>query len=297
MGQEETFDRSEEIIERLMGVSICDKQVERVTHHYGDQIQKKQEAEMKSGKPVRLDNPKQVHYGMLDGGMIHTREDGWREMKVARIFPQSAVLGLHEKRNWLNQSLYVAHLGDHRGFLPQVERIFDSIEKLVIVADGAAWIWQWVQANYPEATQILDFYHAKEYLCRFAEEYFNGEDRRRIWVGEQEKLLLEDDVEIVIRNITKLPVQGRKKAAELKKRILHYYQTHSQRMYYQTFQEWGYMIGSGPIEAAHRHLIQKRLKLSGQHWTVKGAQQVANLRVAYQSNQWGKVTNLIKGAA
>ncbi len=297
VGQEEVFDRAEEMIEKLTGAVICDKQIERICHHYGEKIRLQQEREIKSGKPYKLDHPEEVHYGMLDGGMILTREDHWKEMKIARVFPQSAVLSLHDKRNWLSESLYVAHLGDIKGFLPQVEYIFDSIKKLVIVADGAPWIWLWVAANYPDAIQILDFYHAKEHLCQFAEEYFKDYGKRRKWIEEQTKLLFEDDVDTVIKNIAALPVKGRKKAAGLKKNLLNYYRINQERMYYQTFIERGLMIGSGPIEAAHRHLIQKRLKLSGQRWTKEGAQKLANLRVAKKSGQWQKVCQLIKIAA
>jgi hypothetical protein len=55
-------------------------------------------------------------------------------------------------------------------------------------------------------------------------------------------------------------------------------------MQYKTFQEKGLLIGSGAIEAAHRTVIQQRLKLSGQRWTKIGAQQIVNLRIAYKSN-------------
>ncbi len=68
-------------------------------------------------------------------------------------------------------------------------------------------------------------------------------------------------------------------------------------MHYQTYLQQGYYIGSGAIEAAHRNVIQKRLKLSGQRWTPEGIQQVANLRVAYLSNQWELVRNAIRNAA
>jgi len=55
--------------------------------------------------------------------------------------------------------------------------------------------------------------------------------------------------------------------------------------------------GSGPIEAAHRNVIQQRLKLSGQKWTIKGAQAIANLRCYQKSNAWDIIDNLIRVAA
>ena len=63
---------------------------------------------------------------------------------------------------------------------------------------------------------------------------------------------------------------------------------------YQAYIENGLFIGSGAIEAAHRTLVQCRLKLSGQRWSENGAQNMLNLRVAHMSNQWHKVLNLIQ---
>jgi len=74
---------------------------------------------------------------------------------------------------------------------------------------------------------------------------------------------------------------------------LNYLNTNKKRINYGLFKEKGYLIGSGAIEAAHRDVIQKRLKLSGQRWTMAGAQQVANLRVADKSNRWNMVHELI----
>ena len=68
-------------------------------------------------------------------------------------------------------------------------------------------------------------------------------------------------------------------------------------MMYKTFREQGLLIGSGPIESAHRNVIQQRLKLSGQRWTQKGLQQMANLRVVYKSNKWVEIVDYIDKAA
>ncbi|MEM6815580.1 MAG: hypothetical protein AAF600_14535 [Bacteroidota bacterium] len=64
-------------------------------------------------------------------------------------------------------------------------------------------------------------------------------------------------------------------------------------MQYRDYLEKGWLIGSGPIASAHRTLIQQRLKLSGQRWTLLGAQQIINLRVAEKSGNRNLVKNLI----
>ena len=84
---------------------------------------------------------------------------------------------------------------------------------------------------------------------------------------------------------------------ESKRALLEYYKNHKNRMQYKKFLEKGLLIGSGAMEAAHRNVIQKRLKLSGQRWTKKGAQQIMNLRVLEKSNKWSKVIEFAKKAA
>ena len=68
-------------------------------------------------------------------------------------------------------------------------------------------------------------------------------------------------------------------------------------MQYKTYLEKGLTIGSGAIESAQKSVIQQRLKLSGQRWSIKGAQYIANLRCAYKSNNWKSIQYLIKNAA
>jgi len=68
-------------------------------------------------------------------------------------------------------------------------------------------------------------------------------------------------------------------------------------MQYKTYRDNGLLVGSGPIESAHRNVLQQRLKLSGQRWSVDGAQAIANLRAFNKGNQWKEVTTLIKNAA
>jgi hypothetical protein len=82
-------------------------------------------------------------------------------------------------------------------------------------------------------------------------------------------------------------------AAKVKPTLIQYYKSNSKRMKYKTFKENGWLIGSGAIEAANRHVVQQRMKLSGQRWTIPGAQQLLNLRMAHKSNKWQEVHNAI----
>ena len=78
-----------------------------------------------------------------------------------------------------------------------------------------------------------------------------------------------------------------------KQKLLTYLQNNETRINYGLYKEQGLLLGSGAIESANRDVIQKRMKLSGQRWTLKGAQQMLNLRVCYKSANSIKLNELI----
>lgn len=289
------FGEAQQTFTNLLGAEVNAKQIERVCHYYGQRTEDDlQQSIAKGGEVSKLDN--KSCYAMLDGGMIFTREEKWKEMKVARFFDKQDHVNINKDRNYIGNSTYAAHLGGHLDFLKKVEHYLDRKGNVIFIADGAPWIWRWVEAMYPESTQILDFYHAKQHLCQYAEVAITDKARKEKWLSEQTLLLLNDGIEKVIENITNIK-HGSKKARSEKQKLLDYYNENKERMNYKSCREKGLMIGSGPIEAAHRNLIQQRMKLSGQRWTKKGAQQMANLRVLNKSDQWGKLNDFIEKAA
>jgi len=78
-------------------------------------------------------------------------------------------------------------------------------------------------------------------------------------------------------------------------KLMAYYEANKDRMDYQKYKQLGCgIIGSGAIESAHRTVIQKRMKLSGQRWSKQGAQNMLNLRVINKNHQWGKIVEISK---
>ena len=168
-------------------------------------------------------------------------------------------------------------------------------ERLVFVGDGAKWIWNYVEAEYPKATQILDFYHAAEHLAKFSKFYFYKKDceERQKWLETTRKLLKEQGIQSVLKEIEVLEQKTPTIEAQ-RQRLITYIKNNEKRMDYPTFIQKGLLIGSGAIEAAHRTVTQKRLKLSGQRWSKVGAQRVLNLRTITLSGRWNKVQNIIR---
>ncbi len=287
LGQASAFAEAEVLLKALTGLAVNAKQIERLTHHYGQLWQENQQAQADEHRPKE----NTLHYGMMDGSMVLTRKQGWKEIKLARVFAGSAVLPQTKERHLIRQSTYIAHLGGQEAFFEKLSPQVDYLTNLVWIADGARWIWDWIEQYYPDSEQILDYYHAKERLCAFALEAFPDRLVGKDWIDQQEALLLEDQVETVLASIALMSLKG--KAGDLQKSICTYYRNNLQRMRYKTFRQKGLLIGSGPMEAAHRHVIQQRLKRSGQRWSIAGAQQVANLRVANASSLWHTVRELI----
>ena len=203
-------------------------------------------------------------------------------------------------RKWIKQSEYVAHLGNHKDFEEKMSVVTDQYEylqaRLIFLTDGAKWISNWINAQYPQATQILDFYHAKEHLGHFAASYFRDKQQTNQWIERLAEQLLEQGLQQAMKSMAGLP-KSKKNIENQRQNLISYYNNNAYRMNYPQYLARNYCIGSGAIEAAHRSVSQQRLKLSGQRWTQAGAQHVLNLRVLRLSNRWAELQNLMKNAA
>lgn len=299
VGQQLVFEDASNMLESIRGVVINAKQIERVCHLYGQQLEDNHELEIQCQQAKEYTNSEQnkTHYVMVDGGMFLTREQGWKEVKLGRVFCSEDSIKVNKNRGMITQSQYVAHLGTHKEFFSKFEYYLDELPNPVFISDGAKWIWNWVDDFYSDSIQILDYFHAVEHLCSFAKDYYSCKKNRRKWVETQKKLLLDDKINKVIENISMMKTSSNNELENTKRKLLNYYRTNTKRMMYNTFRNKGLLIGSGAIESAMKSVLQQRMKLSGQRWTKKGFQNVANLRVVYKSNQWEKIKDLVQKAA
>lgn len=292
-GQNQVYAEASEQLAKSNLLEISAKQIERITNTYGllaeDNACAEQESILQS--QYTLEEQKTL-YCMMDGSMVLSREEDWKEVKLCRLFSEKDQLALSDKRRELRQSYYVGHLGGVNGFFKKLDGMASHLEKAVFIADGAKWIWHWVEDHYPDSTQILDFFHCKEKLCDFAKVAIPEEHLRSRWISIQIDLILEDGIDIVLDNIQQQPTEGIK-AAQSKRSLLTYFDNNRNRMQYKSYQNRGYLIGSGAIESAHRTIIQARMKRSGQRWSIRGAQNILNLRTLNKSGNWNIVKNII----
>jgi hypothetical protein len=132
-------------------------------------------------------------------------------------------------------------------------------------------------------------------LVIFANQQFRDDDKRKSWIKDKTEKLLQNLVEQVISELKSLRSKN-ELSKEAKQKTIKYFTDHCERMMYKTFIDKGLLIGSGPIEAAHRNVLQQRMKLSGQKWTIKGANAMANLRCYRKSGAWHIIKSFIKAA-
>lgn len=293
---EDTYSESMGMLKTFLGIEINEMQLQRITDHYGESLHEELDA---NEKLLPSPQPDDSTYAMVDGSFVLTREEKWKEAKLGRIFNGKDCLHIEGKVGLIKQSQYVSHFGDCKDFTKKMERVLDAYgnmgKRIIFVTDGAVWIRNWITDAYPYAITILDFFHAKEYLCNFAKEYFKDDKQRMEWIGEQEKKLLESETQQVIDTMTEL---NQNNPTDIGKTVIEYYTVNLKRMDYKSYLTIGKgIIGSGAIESAHRTVIQKRMKLSGQRWSKKGAKNMLCLRTLKMNGQWGKVIERIKANA
>ena len=162
----------------------------------------------------------------------------------------------------------------------------DRAHILVFICDGAVWIWNLIAYYFPNAIQIVDWYHALDRLKRIAEEVFCNLEERRAWLEKVTEELWQGNIEALIEACQPLA-----KKSNFAKQSLSYYANNMERMRYDQFRASGFMIGSGIIESACKQIVTQRLKLPGAQWSLVGAILTAKARAAWLSGNWQKLVS------
>lgn len=289
-GQMDCYENCNEVLEKLAGVQVGPTQIYRLTDLYGKGV----EDDVNVGRTLTPLKQDEVLYVQADGSMVLTREDSWKEVKVGRFFKSNDCIHTGSKQGWISNSQYVAQLGNSKDFTKIMDELIESYgqldNRLLFISDGATWIKNWIEDAFPDAISILDYYHACEHLHEFSNSFFKDKEVEQKWTTHQKELLLKSQVSEVLKNIKSMAPKN--KEAD---KLIAYYESNKERMYYEKYRQMGCgIIGSGAIESAHRTVIQKRMKLSGQRWSKKGAQNMLNLRVINKNQQWGKIVEISK---
>ncbi|HUY50345.1 MAG TPA: ISKra4 family transposase [Streptosporangiaceae bacterium] len=171
-----------------------------------------------------------------------------------------------------------------------IRRGADHVRQLTVIGDGAAWIWNIATAKFPEATQIVDLFHAREHLHDLARRLeFMLLDRKEEWLAARLEDLDYGDIDGIVRATRQYPLEGVKK--DEIDTALGYFGNNAPRMRYHWFRQCGLFVGSGVVEASCKTVVGQRLKQSGMHWTVSGADAIIALRCREASSTREAICN------
>ena len=169
----------------------------------------------------------------------------------------------------------------------QDENTMDT-QEVVVIGDGAAWIWNLADEHFPGATEIVDYMHAKTHLYDVAKHAFGEDDTDAVetWVNTTQTPLYNGETSQVVARIRDLGKQNPTIADVIEKQVGYFQKQVSQRMQYRTFNEKGYQIGSGVIESARKHVVAERCKQAGMRWTRKGINAILFWRCLLKNDTW-----------
>jgi hypothetical protein len=306
-GEEMSFDKAREMLWELGRVRVTAKDIERKAEEIGAHIHDTFEVGMREAllgdtEVVGEEGPALL-YIETDGtgvpvvkmevvGRKGKGPDGsarTREVKLGAVFTQSGVNEKNEPVRDSGSTSYLARIETaesfgNRLYAEAIRRGLGKAGKVVVLGDGAAWIWGMAALHFPMAVQVVDYYHAAEHLWELAKCLFSDEAKRTTWVDDMKARLWDGDVEGVLEGMKSMRLASVKK--EARDRVAVYFETNKDRMRYADFRSQGLFIGSGVIEAGCKSLVAQRLKRSGMRWTVRGANAILALRCCIASGRF-----------
>lgn len=297
LGAQLPFEEAAELVAKLTLVEVCPNTCQEATESLGQFIaQEEQQAveaawEMKDSRlPALPEKAPERLYVSIDGATVHTREEGWKEIKVGAFYTTTTVAP-HKRPEQLEvraqEISFYTDFADPEAFgralwLEGYRRGVTAAKEVVAIGDGAHWIWNLVEEHFPEAIQIVDWYHAAEYVWKAAYAiYGEGSDLAKEWAKKRLDELWEGEVDKVLAHC-----REHASAGEGVQQAITYYTNNKERMRYPEYRAKGLQIGSGTVESGCKHVIGARLKGAGMIWSVEGARAVAKVRARLRSGRW-----------
>ena len=158
--------------------------------------------------------------------------------------------------------------------------------KVLVVADGAVWIWNLTGDRFPQAQQQLDYYHASQHLWAVAHALHpDDEAAARAWIAPLLKKLKSGRAAALLNDLHALAKRLRKKKRQTVESEVSYLESHRERMDYAAARRAGEPQGSGAMESTCRQ-YQCRFKRPGQFWSCAGDEGLMCLETFWRNDRW-----------
>jgi hypothetical protein len=308
-----SFETAQQSLYYLAGLEVSAFLIRQVTEETGAKVYTEQMkdavqamAQPEEVAPLRLPHQQKpgTLYIMTDGSQVNTREPGrdgstWKEMKLGLVYSDDHVLTHQGGQSTLINKEYVTKLGGVEDFKPLLFAAaarggYGTYQQTVVIGDGAHWIWNACDELFPDAIQVLDYYHLCENVYKYGHSLHPFQDTRRTaWAETVIGYIEKGDVDAAIKCI---PDLDKNHVPTGTPNLAGYLQNNRHRLNYNELQQRGIKIGSGAVESGNKKVIQQRMKQSGMRWNVPTGQSVASLRAKNASNQWCDVERILEVA-
>jgi hypothetical protein len=300
-----SFQESSELMDKLASVAVDAKQVERTAEALGREIARDERSVVEPAPPCAPT----MYLGMDGTGVpmraseLQGREgkqaDGsskTREVKLVTVWTAegrdeegvpvrdegsvsySAAIESAASRDTDEAPSEFAQRADREAR----RRGFDKAQRRVVLGDGAPWIWNLADEQFPGAVQIVDLFHAKGHLWEVAKAIYGaGSDLGEQWAKQRRDELDEGKIDATLAAL-RIHAEANDEA----RKCLDYVTTNRHRMRYPEFRAQGLCTSTGVVEAGCKTAIGTRLKRSGMHWTVAGADAIIALRCCVLSGRF-----------
>jgi hypothetical protein len=299
-----SFEESSGLLQELAGVEVSAKQVERAAETLGAEISVDEHQQVEKIGEVAPT----MYLGMDGTGVpMRTQEvadrtgkqaDGSAKTREAKL----VTIWTAESRDEEGQPVrdpgsitYSAAIEsaatpdtspDLSDFAARVQREanrrgFSQAPRQTVLGDGSAWIWNTATELFPQATQILDRFHAKEHLSEVGKVLYGGSPEGKQWIQARYDELDEGHLKSLVHAL-----HGHATRYKEARECIHYIWKNRRRMRYPEFHKQGFCTSTGVVEAGCKVVIGTRLKRAGMHWTVKGANAIIALRCSKLSGRF-----------
>lgn len=299
LGAQFSFAEARMNLELDYGVRLSKQLVQRITEEAGQAVLDVEDRERRrlqelppAERPTQLpcsELSPEIAYLFGDGAMIHTEGD-WHEIRVASgvaVDADGEKLAVEHRARFLScadfgwQLLLVACAVGYR-----------SAKLRAFIADGARWLWEVAATHFPDAVQILDWYHLAEHVHQAAAALYGvGSSEAKQF---SEKRLAELWAGRASATLRALRAQSRRSRSQNKRealrQLIQYLEHNRERIRYDRYRALGLNVGSGSVESACKTLVGARCKQAGmRNWTRRGAEGVLRLRSALKTAQYDRL--------
>lgn len=225
-------------------------------------------------------------------GINHLLPNGeGKEIKVAAVYETE------ERRNKAGEievhAIHIEYVHSdpedlaRAAYLLAIKRGVESAEQIVVLGDGAKWIWNRIAAMFPrqKTTQIVDFYHASEYIWKAGNSVLGQETPKAKEWGQDTCHDLKHEGPLPVLHALRSLSANQDPPDPLSK-ALAYFENQKKRMDYPSYSQQGFQIGSGSAESAVNQVVGARMNQAGMRWNAARARAVAHVRAAILSGRW-----------